>query len=226
MSPGRGAAVTRLTLADVEEIYTIRLALEPIALGRAMPHFTPAHYARFEGVLDRIDFEEDMTMWAELNWEFHSALYEAANMPRLVQTIQSLHHNVTRYLLTNYLDQDYLAESQRQHRQILDACRAGDVDGALLDITLAFRGPGQRIQGHPGDLVTVARFRKLSLQELQMAIDLPEDIHLPFFDIYDYLTRDEILDDYRIAYLSRQVSLIGRKEVLSGTGQVRHFWRR
>jgi DNA-binding GntR family transcriptional regulator len=134
LKPSRGATVSKLTLADVEEIYTIRLALEPIALGRAIPHYTHAHFARFEGVLERIDYEEDMTMWAELNWEFHSAMYEPAKMPRLTQTIQSLHHNVARYLLNNYLDRDYLAESQRQHREIVEYCLRGDVEGAIASL--------------------------------------------------------------------------------------------
>jgi 2-oxoisovalerate dehydrogenase E1 component len=46
-------------------------------------------------------------------------------------------------------------------------------------------------------------------------------LHLSDFDsrptdIFDHLTDDEILDDYRTAYRSRQMSLIGRQEVLSG----------
>jgi TPP-dependent pyruvate/acetoin dehydrogenase alpha subunit len=33
------------------------------------------------------------------------------------------------------------------------------------------------------------------------------------------LTREEILHDYRLAYLSRQVSIVGRREVLSGNAK-------
>ncbi len=130
MIPSRGATVTRLTIDEITEIYTIRSALEPIALRRAIPHIKPTAYHDIEQILNKIDYEDDMSKWAQLNWDFHAALYRAADMPRLVHTVQTLYNNVARYLLHNYLDRDYLAESQRQHREILDACRAQQIDHA------------------------------------------------------------------------------------------------
>jgi hypothetical protein len=35
-------------------------------------------------------------------------------------------------------------------------------------------------------------------------------------DIFDLLTPEQILEDYRIGFRSRQMSLIGRNEVFSG----------
>jgi DNA-binding GntR family transcriptional regulator len=130
MIKSRGATVTSLTIEEVTEIYAIRSALEPIALRRAIPHIKPSDYYHIEQILNKIDHEDDMRKWAELNWEFHAALYRAAGMPRLTQTVQTLYNNVARYLLQNYLDRDYLAESQRQHREILEACRNQQVDDA------------------------------------------------------------------------------------------------
>lgn len=46
-----------------------------------------------------------------------------------------------------------------------------------------------------------------------MDIDLPE---LGALNIFDMLSPEQIIEDYRLAYRSRQVSLIGRQEVLSG----------
>ena len=40
------------------------------------------------------------------------------------------------------------------------------------------------------------------------------------------LPPEEIIKDYRLAYQSRQASLIGRREVHERQGQVRHLWRR
>lgn len=124
--PNRGAVVSALTVEEIAEIYTIRLALEPIALERAIPHATEADFRAAERILDQIDEVEDLTTWAELNWEFHETLYRPAKLPTLVQTAQTFHNNVARYLILHYLDRDYLDESQRQHREILAFCRAGD----------------------------------------------------------------------------------------------------
>jgi 2-oxoisovalerate dehydrogenase E1 component len=46
-----------------------------------------------------------------------------------------------------------------------------------------------------------------------MDIDLPE---LGALNIFDMLSPQQIIEDYRLAYRSRQMSLIGRQEVLSG----------
>jgi hypothetical protein len=49
-----------------------------------------------------------------------------------------------------------------------------------------------------------------------MTVNLPEDLHKRLSDIYDFLTPEQIIEDYRTAYRSRQASRLGRKEVLSG----------
>lgn len=146
--PSRGATVSQLTYTEVDEIYTMRIALEQIALREAIPNLTSANFYEVEGILERIDHAEDMSKWAELNWEFHATLYRPSNMPRVISTAQTLHNNVARYLLMNYLDKDYLAESQRQHREILLLCREGNVEGAI-----------SKLVAHLGD--TVDEFHSL-----------------------------------------------------------------
>lgn len=130
LMPSRGAIVSRLSYEDVAEIYTIRIALEPVALRHAIPHMTNMDFLQMESTLEHIDHEEDMTKWAELNWEFHAALYTPANMPRLIHVIRTLHHNVTRFLHLNYLDKDYLAQSQEQHAELLRLSREGQTEQA------------------------------------------------------------------------------------------------
>jgi DNA-binding GntR family transcriptional regulator len=140
--PNRGAVVSSLTQAQVEEIYTMRLALEPIALRRAIPCMTPADFLQLDHILDRIDRETDLSKWAELNWEFHAALYAPAQMPLLIQTARDLHHNVVRLLV--YLIRDaHLQESQRQHRELLTLARRGELDAACALLERHLREPAQ-----------------------------------------------------------------------------------
>lgn len=131
MIPSRGATVAELTLAEVSEIYTIRVAMESIALRKAIPLLSTTDFIEAERILERIDHEDDMTKWAELNWAYHETLYRPAQMPRLIQITKNLHHNVARYLLQNYLDKAYLQESQNQHREILELSKAHNIDGAI-----------------------------------------------------------------------------------------------
>ena len=122
-SPNRGAVVSELSQEEVDEIYTMRIALETKALERAIPGLRPADLIRAQGVLDIMDSENDQTRWSELNWEFHATLYQAARMPRLLNTIEMLHNNVARYLVLYLKRLGAQPVSQKEHRAILDSIR-------------------------------------------------------------------------------------------------------
>jgi DNA-binding GntR family transcriptional regulator len=132
--PNRGAFVSELSPAEVDEIYTMRLGLETVALRRALPHLTIADLARAEKLLQAIDQEQNVARWSELNWEFHATLYEAAGMPRLMDWLKTLHTQVARYLVLYLAGMDYQATSQQEHRAILAACRQGDIEAAAAHL--------------------------------------------------------------------------------------------
>ena len=58
-------------------------------------------------------------------------LYAPAALPRLLEAIQTLHTNISRYLVLYLAGLDYQQISQREHHQILDACRYGNVELAI-----------------------------------------------------------------------------------------------
>ncbi|MEM7117401.1 MAG: GntR family transcriptional regulator [Chloroflexota bacterium] len=127
----RGAFVTGLMPAEAREIYLMRMALETMALEHAIPNLTKAHLARAQSALMVIDVEEDSAMWSELNWEFHAAIYQQAQMPHLLSMIEMLHVNVARYLVL-YLDRmQFQTKSQVEHYELLAACQQGDVQTAV-----------------------------------------------------------------------------------------------
>ena len=128
--PNRGAFVSELSAAEAEEIYVMRIALEKEILARAIPHLTVAHFKRAGEILTAIDHEENIAKWGELNWDFHATLYAPAELPRIMEIIQTLHTNIARYLVLYLAGLDYQKRSQREHRALLQACRAGDVEKA------------------------------------------------------------------------------------------------
>jgi DNA-binding GntR family transcriptional regulator len=121
--PQRGAVVSELSAAEVVEIYAMRIALESVAVEKAIPQLNNADFIRSQSVLEIIDSEQDKSQWGDLNWEFHATIYQAAQMPLLLNTIQSLHNNVVRYLII-YLDRLSASDqSQKEHWALLEACR-------------------------------------------------------------------------------------------------------
>jgi len=133
--PNRGAAVSKLSATEVDEIYIMRIALETEALQRAIPHLTIANLAQAEEILNAIDHEKNVAQWGEFNWEFHATLYYAANLPRLMKWVKNLHVNVTRYLVIYLAGMDYQLASQKEHREILEACRRGNIETATACLT-------------------------------------------------------------------------------------------
>jgi DNA-binding GntR family transcriptional regulator len=129
--PNRGAFVAELSAAEADEIYVMRIALEKEILARAVPNLTVANFKYAEEILAAIDREENIAKWGELNWEFHATLYSSAELPRVMETIRVLHTNIARYLVLYLAGMDYQKKSQREHRALLQACRAGAVEKAL-----------------------------------------------------------------------------------------------
>ena len=129
--PKRGAVVAELSAAEVDEIYAMRIALESLALRRAIPQLTVANLAQAEAILQTIEQENNAMRWGALNWEFHALLYQPANLPRLMEAVRLLHINVARYLVIFLVDLAYQTTSQQEHRAILQACRQGQVENAV-----------------------------------------------------------------------------------------------
>lgn len=121
--PHRGAIVSQLSVAEVEEIYEIRVTLECLALRLAIPRLTRADLDRAAAILDEIDQVDDIGRWSELNRSFHMTLYAPADRKRLLSLIATLRANVDRYHRIYISLMQHKAQSQREHRRILDACR-------------------------------------------------------------------------------------------------------
>lgn len=127
----RGVIVSSLSSCEVGEIYTMRMALEEIALERAIPNLKAANQIAAESALKLIDASTNPLDWAALNWEFHASLYRAAQMPKLLETVSLLHNNVSRYLLLYLKQMDFQDTSQAEHWALLEASIAGKTQQAL-----------------------------------------------------------------------------------------------
>lgn len=127
----RGAVVSSLSVTEVEEIYSMRLVLETLALEKAIPNLQATDHIAAESCLKRIEASANPLDWAALNWDFHASLYRAANMSHLLDTIAALHNNVARYLILYLKELDFQSGSQREHWELLESSFAGRSEEAL-----------------------------------------------------------------------------------------------
>jgi DNA-binding GntR family transcriptional regulator len=131
----RGAMVTRVSDAELAQMFEVRMLLEDKVLRLAIPNMTEETFARAERICQEFIGEDDVGRWAELNWELHACLYEPAQRPFLVGLIRSVNDKLERYLRMQMSLSAGKDRADHEHREILAACRAGDVDLAvkLLD---------------------------------------------------------------------------------------------
>ena len=128
-SPHRGAIVSSLSLAEIEEVFEIRANLEPDLLRRALPRLTTYQLDQADEILDR--YAEalrggDVAQWGELNWEFHSSLWAPADRPVTRAILHRLHQQSDRYLRMQLALTHGETLANDEHRAIAAAARSGD----------------------------------------------------------------------------------------------------
>ncbi|MGC2405855.1 MAG: GntR family transcriptional regulator [Candidatus Cybelea sp.] len=139
--PRRGAIVSNLSAAEIEELNEMRTALECLALRKAIPNMTDADVRKAEKLLDRLDKQPER--WIELNTAFHSIIYGAAARPRLLSEILSLQRNVERYVRREVEVTNNFVSSQSEHRRLLALIESGKTEEACSLLSTHILDPGR-----------------------------------------------------------------------------------
>lgn len=129
IDPHRGAIVRRPSSDEIRETFDMRIALEGLAVERAVPKIMQATVNDLHVLVGQMERAKDVEKWAELNQQFHVRMYQAARLPRLSWTIDRLRDSSHVYfnMVTRPFWRD---ESNLAHRRILAAIEAKDVRGA------------------------------------------------------------------------------------------------
>jgi DNA-binding GntR family transcriptional regulator len=129
----RAIRVNDVSAKELDEVFGIRAELESLALRSAAGRIAgdPAALARLEALMDRMDRQSgDPAEWRTTNEEFHNALYEAADAPRLLGLIRNLWVVVEPYMRMYVTSVPSLRHAQDQHRGIVERMRERDAAGA------------------------------------------------------------------------------------------------
>lgn len=124
--PNKGAIVSELSIEEAREIFDIRQFLEIGALELSVPQLAKSDLEEAETVLNQLESENNSSQWGELNKQFHEILYRQARRPRLLKLIQVMHNNVERYMRLYLVSMNYQLISQKQHWDLLNACKNKD----------------------------------------------------------------------------------------------------
>jgi DNA-binding GntR family transcriptional regulator len=146
----RGTFVARLKREDAEELYSLRLVLERLAVARAIQHGTPEQFAVMQQIVDTMDnytargiTEQEA---AELDVQFHELLYLASAHRRLHECWVNMRRQIHILLLSrNVANADFRIMTGSAHQVILDALRNHDEALARELIDDHLRGSYDRV---------------------------------------------------------------------------------
>ena len=129
--PNRRVRVADLSAEDVEQLYSMRIALEAMAVRVTVPEFGSAEVAELEGLLAQMDHymrRQDSAGLRNPHRAFHACLVAGAG-ERTATTISLLFDHAERYRVAFAgSDQHRWDERQAEHRAIADAAACGDPD--------------------------------------------------------------------------------------------------
>jgi DNA-binding GntR family transcriptional regulator len=154
MRPGRRAVVTELSLGEVDELYALRLLLEP-ALGEAAVRQVRgtdvAALRRIQGEMNEIASqpEPDQEAWCELHYAFHRRLIELPGRHHHARVAVQVLDLLAPYARAHPREPGALRQAADRHTKMLDALEARD---------------GSRLGGRIREGLSDARDRWLSLR--------------------------------------------------------------
>lgn len=135
----RGIHVVGLTDDDVEQLYSLRSALEQLALERAM---RVTDEARWRGARDAVARMEraaddgDHAAFLAADLAFHAQIYALADHPRLEAAWRQYLPTFETLLEVTVNHDEDLHESSDAHKRLYAVMRAGDVADASRELAL------------------------------------------------------------------------------------------
>lgn len=132
----KGAFVAQLAREDLDELYTLRRAIERLALQRAVELSNDRDLFLMQKLVDEIAAHHRLGITeqvaADLDLRFHDLIYQAARHRRLNEAWQMMRPQIHILLLSrNVTHQDFRDMVVASHQDIVDAIRNRDEAAAL-----------------------------------------------------------------------------------------------
>jgi len=131
--PNKGAIVTGLTAKDIEDIYTIRLAIEGLAARWAAENVTESELKEMKHFLDLEEFyteKNDVEQILKLDTKFHETIFRASKSKPLMTMLSNFHHYIQRARINSLGMSGRAEEALSEHKAIYQAISQRDAKKA------------------------------------------------------------------------------------------------
>ncbi len=134
----RGGSVIRHSLREIGEIFDLRMLIEVDLFRRAIPNMTAENFQACEEILAEMEGSydaDDVSHWGKLNYDYHTALYEAADRQMSKSILERISLQSDRYVRLHLSVMKQREPAKDEHRQLLAYAKEGNVAeaAALLE---------------------------------------------------------------------------------------------
>ncbi|WP_441240690.1 GntR family transcriptional regulator [Tardiphaga sp. 768_D3_N2_1] len=131
--PQKGAIVSELSLDEINDVFDLRVILEPRMLAQSAPHFVDDDFAVLDDIQRR--FEKaiaagNISEWGQLNADFHMAMYVRARQPRTQTIVMALLQTSDRYTRMQLSTTTAMGIAEKEHAELIALCRNRQIDDA------------------------------------------------------------------------------------------------
>jgi DNA-binding GntR family transcriptional regulator len=116
----------RLSILELQELYEMRMAVEPYLTQVALAQVGKAEIIQMTGYFETMSETTDVVEWLEANANFHATMYHRANRPMTIAHVDQLRKLADRYLYLHLAVIGNVEHLQVEHAAILEAAKAGD----------------------------------------------------------------------------------------------------
>jgi len=127
-SPNKGVVVSRISMDEIEDLYEIRMLVETIIAKRAALHATAEDIKRLTELMDKEETATDSDTISDCVDKYNRTIAEIANCPQISDFGRVIRETLSRMLVTTYLQPKRRPEAQKEHREIVAAVAAGNVE--------------------------------------------------------------------------------------------------
>lgn len=128
----RGVVVRAFTLEDVEEIYTIRNALEMLTLPAIVKKATAEDIRRLReilGQMDPLDDQGDIPRLSPCARRFHAELTAVSGLKRTISAIAGQDEYITRFSALAIAKEDRRHAAHQEHHELVNLVEKRDLEG-------------------------------------------------------------------------------------------------
>lgn len=124
--PGGGTAVKALSVVEVEELYDLRISIEPTLASAIVESARPADLKRWSDWVRDLDNETGQA-WVKTNYKLHIDMYAVAERPHTYRIIASILDFTQQYSNLYMATSKRYSAANEEHRAMLLAIESRDV---------------------------------------------------------------------------------------------------